>query len=70
MTQEQEQQQVNAIDWLVEQIKPYNDVNSIDPFVLIDLKYEAKKMYYMALHDGFKRGLDIGCDIGKQIFTK
>ena len=70
MTQEQEQQQVNAIDWLVEQIKPYNDVNSIDPFVLIDLKYEAKKMYYIALHDEFKRGLDIGCDIGKQIFNK
>ena len=70
MIQEQEQQQVNAIDWLVEQIKQYNDVNSIDPFVLIDLKYEAKKMYYMALHGEFKRGLDIGCDIGKQIFTK
>ena len=70
MIQEQEQQQVNAIDWLVEQIKQYNDVNSIDPFVLIDLKYEAKKMYYMELHSEFKRGLDIGCDIGKQIINK
>ena len=35
---------------------------------LIDIKYEARKIYYEALHDEFKRGLDIGHDIGKRVW--
>lgn len=66
----QEQTQVNAIDWLAEQILQNSANNTLDPFVLIDLKYEAKRMYYSALTDEFKRGLDMGCDIGKKIWIE
>ena len=67
----QEQTQVNAIDWLVEQLQQhYDTLGHIDPFTLIDLKYEAKKMYYTTLSDEFKRGLDMGCDIGKKIWIE
>ena len=43
------QEQVNVVDWLIEQMKQHRDVNSINPIELINLKYEAIKMYNEAL---------------------
>jgi hypothetical protein len=37
------QEQVNVVDWLIEQLKQHRDVNSINPIELINLKYEAIK---------------------------
>ena len=62
------QEQVNVVDWLIEQMKQHRDVNSINPIELINLKYEAIKIYNEALHEEFKRGLHVGRDIGKQVW--
>ena len=62
------QEQVNAIDWLIEQLQQYNNISSINPIELINLKYEAIKIYNQALHEEFKRGLHVGRDIGKQVW--
>ena len=62
------QEQVNVVDWLIEQMKQHRDVNSINPIELINLKYEAIKIYNEALHEEFKRGLHVCRDIGKQVW--
>lgn len=64
----QEQQQPDVVGWLVEQMLKNGANNHIDPFVLLDLKYEARRMYYNALTDEFKRGLDMGHEICKKIW--
>ena len=64
----QEEQQVNVVDWLIEQMKQHRDVNSIHPIELINLKYEAIKIYNEAMHEEFKRGLHMGNDIAKKIW--
>ena len=65
----QEQQQITAVDWIVEQMLKNGANNHIDPFVLLDLKYEARRMYYNALTDEFKRGLETGHNITKKIWS-
>ena len=67
MIQEQEQRP-DVVEWLIEQMLKNGANNTIDPFVLIELKHEARKMHYNALHDEFKRGLDIGHAIGKKVW--
>lgn len=57
---ENPQEQVNVVDWLIEQMKQHRDVNSINPIELINLKYEAIAMYNKAMHEEFKRGLVLG----------
>ena len=65
----QEQQQTTAVDWIIEQMLRNGANNTVDPFVLLDLKYEAKRMYFNALTDEFKRGLELGHDICKKVWV-
>ena len=65
----QEQTQTTAVDWIVDQMLKNGAHNHIDPFVLLDLKYEAKRMYFNALTDEFKRGLNMGHDICKKVWV-